>query len=232
MPHKRAKKSVRDALKKDQGIDLVPTSGQSSALSNEPIPKSVSRVLNAVKIRKDFHDRKRKMSSEDTGERPSKKRKPAVGIMEGESMQHFNKRVEMDMRPSMSSAIQTAKTLTRKAIREDKQARNIDRKKPSAKPAAEFDSESPKRQVRATEFQTMSTSTPKRLNDIAQAPPEFTKFPRKASTKQTTSKKDNIVSMAQKVMMEQEREKAIARYRELKAQKEMEKDKDREKAKP
>jgi hypothetical protein len=74
------------------------------------------------------------------------------------------------------------------------------------------------------DFLPAATSAPKRLNDIAMAPPELKTLPRGAAAKSKTggtsgSKADNVVSMAQKVMMEQEREKAIKRYRDMKAAK-------------
>jgi hypothetical protein len=70
---------------------------------------------------------------------------------------------------------------------------------------------------RPKEFEKLSTSTPRRLNDIAQAPPEIKKIPRGAKPSGKVAKREGILSMAQKSMMEQEREKAIARYRMLKA---------------
>lgn len=84
------------------------------------------------------------------------------------------------------------------------------------------------------EFKTTSSSAPRRLNDIAQAPPEFKQLPRGAAvTKPGKGQGDagggvagSVVSMAQKLMMEQEREKAILRYRQLKASRR--KDEDRE----
>jgi len=72
----------------------------------------------------------------------------------------------------------------------------------------------------STEFEKASTSAPKRINDIVQAPPQFKHLPRNAKKIVTTSgkgkKSDAIVSMAQKAMMEAERENVIRRYRELK----------------
>ena len=71
---------------------------------------------------------------------------------------------------------------------------------------------------RPKEFQVASSSVPRSLNDIAKAPPEFKKFPRGASSSSSiTGRADGVLSMSQKLMMEQERTKAIARYRELKA---------------
>ena len=65
----------------------------------------------------------------------------------------------------------------------------------------------------------MSTSAPRRLNDIAHAPPEFKNLPRGAedkSKKKYGAGKEGVISMKQKMMMEEEREKAIVRYRALK----------------
>ena len=79
------------------------------------------------------------------------------------------------------------------------------------------------------EFAQNSSSAPKRLNDIAQAPPQFSSAPRlqrlvqKAKEKKSKEVDDEenddangIVSAQQKRMMELEREKAINRYRSLK----------------
>ena len=79
---------------------------------------------------------------------------------------------------------------------------------------------------RATEFAVSSTSAPKRLNDIVQAPPELKKVPKSTKTGVKNSAKgvgdkprslrDGVLSMAQKVMLEGERERAIRMYREMK----------------
>jgi hypothetical protein len=69
---------------------------------------------------------------------------------------------------------------------------------------------------RPKEFQVASSSVPRRLNDIAKAPPEFKKLPRGASST-VTGIADGVLSMSQKLMMDQERTMAIARYRKLKA---------------
>ena len=88
------------------------------------------------------------------------------------------------------------------------------------------------------DFVRLSSSTPKRLNDIVQAPPELkSTAPRLSRLVQKRSQKksgnvglssdrdgdgddgsggDGVVSLQQKRMMELEREKAINRYRALK----------------
>jgi hypothetical protein len=65
------------------------------------------------------------------------------------------------------------------------------------------------------EFERAST---KRLNDVAEAPPTLTKFPRNAETVRHSNVfgKDDILPPQYRRMMELEREKAIMRYRELK----------------
>jgi hypothetical protein len=64
-------------------------------------------------------------------------------------------------------------------------------------------------------FATADTSRPKRLNDVVHAPPELKKLPRGAFS--SVGKKGDVLSMSQKLLMERERGKVIARYRELKA---------------
>jgi len=74
--------------------------GEKGDISNEAIPKSLARVLNAAKIRDDYKERKR-MIDEDTQGNAGKKRKidgkdekaknGVSGILPGESLQHYNK---------------------------------------------------------------------------------------------------------------------------------------------
>lgn len=67
------------------------------------------------------------------------------------------------------------------------------------------------------EFQVALTSAPRRLNDIAQEPPVIKKLPRGVTKNDAAP--SGVLSMAQKAMMEEERDKAIRHYRELKARK-------------
>lgn len=80
------------------------------------------------------------------------------------------------------------------------------------------------------DFERLSTSTPRRLNDIVQAPPELNKLPRGANQRPkpsnaaaggegTATLRQGALSMAQKAMLEEERLKAIKRYREMKSAK-------------
>ena len=85
------------------GTDWAP---EKDSLTNEPIPKSASRILNASKIRDAFKLRKRKLEDGDDGERQGKRRKSdgksgtagkgkgsRLTIKPGESIQHFNRYV-------------------------------------------------------------------------------------------------------------------------------------------
>lgn len=120
MPHKRAKRSAREQQRKERseltfkllspsyfprGTDLAPPGGGSSTvLSTEGIPKSVSRVLDAVRIRAEYRQKKRTRLIEEDGDADaSKKRHRAaansdvgnkattIEIQPGESLRHFNR---------------------------------------------------------------------------------------------------------------------------------------------
>ena len=180
----------------------------------------------------------------------AKAKNKMLGIQPGESLGHFNRcalsshhflalesshnchffrRVEDDMRPLVKSAMQSSSAQARKVKKSE-----LDSKSKGAASAANDQPLSPpqdatsKHDGRPTEFQKTSTSAPRRLNDIAQAPPEFKKPPRGinlkdgANTVKSTSGNDGVLSMKQKLMMEEERENAIVRYRALKERRKME----------
>ena len=74
----------------------------------------------------------------------------------------------------------------------------------------------------------MSSTTPCHLNDVAMALPELKKLPRSAvkqhwsvggKAKAGMAAAVGVLSMAQRAMMEIERENAIRRYREMKEHK-------------
>lgn len=187
MPHKRAKRSLRTPTISDNAPDS----------QDNDMPKSMARVLNAQKIRSDWKAKKR--SAEDTGKETTlKKRKieNKVSIKPGESLGHFNRRVEDDMRSAVRAATKSSNATTRKAKRTETEQEPRTKNKEAHK-----------------EF---ATAAPKKLNDVAQAPPELKFKPRG----KVTNKKEGALSMAQQQMMEMEREKAIARYRQLKAERE------------
>lgn len=141
------------------------------------------------------------------------------------------------MRPLVKAAVQISNTVARNAHRaemEEKAAKKLKNKNAKAKPDGNEDPKPARKPPLppapvpdkhangAKEFQKHSSSAPRRLNDIAQAPPEFKKLPRGAAVNQGSNStgsgtREGVLSMAQKLMMEKEREKAITRYREMKA---------------
>lgn len=148
------------------------------------------------------------------------------------------RRVEDDMRPLVKAAMKSSHSVarnTRKAELDAKAAKKLQQKSADVRTTVDKNEKAklprkaappsppPVTQVRTgphKEFAENSSSAPRRLNDIAQAPPEFKKLPRGAAAPKGgigSGKREGVLSMAQKSMMEQEREKAIARYRELKA---------------
>ncbi|TFK68818.1 hypothetical protein BDN72DRAFT_820701 [Pluteus cervinus] len=247
MPHKRAKRSKREELRVQTGHDLAPSK---QALTTEAIPKSAARVINALQIRSAFSEKKRQRDLEEEGSgskrrklsQPKAKSKQGTGlqIQPGESIQHFNKRVENDMRPLVKSAMQTSRVVVRTAAKAEREAKAQKHLKNQPKltddneqsetatlktsgqhlPRSDSSTTDRRAQHPVKDFIPLNTSVPRRLNDIAKAPPEL-KLPRLRG-KSTTGgmsfgSSDGVVSMAQKLMMEEERERVIARYRALKA---------------
>lgn len=132
--------------------------------------------------------------------------------------------MEDDLRPLVKTAVQTSLAVSRNAAKAEREARLEKKAKGKVLPVEEEVKkpwvESPPPQEdkfvgRRKEFQSSSSSAPRRLNDIAQAPPELKKLSRRVTT--SIGKRDGVLSMSQRVMMEAEREKAIIRYRQLKA---------------
>lgn len=240
MPHKKAKRSVREQQRNERGLDLPPMhkGNSKAALESEAIPKSMARVLNATQIRSEWRDKKAKRELEDRddgGKQASKKRrkggldgnKTKLSIQPGESLLHFNRRVEKDMAPLVRTALTSSSTQTRRVRKEELEHKERDEEKMKGKnkksPADQSLSPSPERMAaKATESRDFSKAAPRKLNDVAQAPPELPTL-RLATKKRKDhdggTSKDSVLSLAQKVMMEQERENAIRRYREMKERK-------------
>lgn len=105
-----------------------------------------------------------------------------------------------------------------KAVESDESEDEAKHTKPTQATKSATDHDGPK------EFATLSTSAPRRLNDIALAPPELKKLPRgakprnatEAGAKSSVSLREGALSMAQKAMLEEERERVIKAYREMK----------------
>jgi len=248
MPHKRAKRSVREQQRKEKSTDLAPP----GAGSTEGIPKSVSRVLDAARIRAEYRQKKRaRRDGDDTADADApttlKRRRRAatedsdarskstkaqqeattIEIQPGESLKHFNRRVEDHMRPLVQSAMRASAATERKERRaattavngtaRESKARKFSPEEATTTSAAAGD----KQRDRPKEFATISSARPRRLNDIATAPPVLRKLPRgaKHSASPAQTKARGVLSMAQRAMMETERGNAIRRYREMRERK-------------
>ncbi|KIJ60309.1 hypothetical protein HYDPIDRAFT_99131 [Hydnomerulius pinastri MD-312] len=242
MPHKRAKRSVREREKAERGSDLAPK----ASIEYETVPKSVLRVLDAGRIRREYREKKRKIDGDNDEGNPQRKRRrhdatdmkddgttKTLKIKPGETMAAFSKRVETSMMPLLKTALQESSAQARKVRKEEaiQVAQTPNKKNDKSRlkqpatskkastppPTASADEDSLNPQKKAKEFQVVSTAAPRRLNDVAQEPPELKKLPRGAVKNDRSP--SGVLSMAQKAMMEEEREKAIKHYRELKARK-------------
>jgi hypothetical protein len=152
------------------------------------------------------------------------------------SLNSRHRRVEDDMRPLVKAAMQSSNAVARKArnaeseVKSEKKRQKINNLNGDEATGLPYKSNlSPPPPVAAVsgltsprkEFAKHSSSAPRQLNDVAQAPPEFKKLPRGAAAIHGgigSGHREGVLSMAQKSMMEHEREKVILRYRELKAQ--------------
>lgn len=158
----------------------------------------------------------------------------------------FFRRVEDDMRPLVRSATRTSLAISRAAAKggkekiekkskkkaeedsdDEEEERHTSGSNPTKK-STTSGSNHDRHAQKAKEFATFSASAPRNVNDIAQAPPELKALPRGAgktnASSSTEGKKGGNdvastlgLSMAQKAMMEKERERVIALYRNMKA---------------
>lgn len=136
-----------------------------------------------------------------------------------------SRRVEDEMRIPVAEAMQVSRSTAKRAHKSDKAAKALKASKTTASTpstaapkAASKLGESASLPPRKTEFDQRAPTT--RLNDVVKAPPHLTKLPRGAAKRtgrgsDKAAKIHGVVSMAQKQMMEDERERAIKRYREL-----------------
>jgi hypothetical protein len=197
---------------------------------------------------------------EDKGTTSSEKTKPAVpGIMPHETLGEYNRRVESIMRAGVSQAIKSAgrvKAEQEKEARREKEERkeraaairrgeavagsSSTSKAGAGKSVEEEDAgRGTKRKHDAgdapLEFKTKEG--PRRLNDIAQAPPSLPTLKVAKSDGANKSvwaakgKGRSGLSAGQERIMEEERERVIKQYREMKVAKEEERGREREREK-
>ncbi|KAH7097566.1 hypothetical protein BKA62DRAFT_623688 [Auriculariales sp. MPI-PUGE-AT-0066] len=229
MPHKKAKRSVRQQERTERGRNLAPSSLK---LDAEEIPKGAARIINAASVQQKYREDMKKRAREDDDGPVKKRRKVDKGELElkikvrpGESMGHFNRRVEDHLRPNLQAARTTARKADVKPKQPTKGGGGKDANSKAAAAAAAEKERPPSSSPEPTPIKDFATATTtKRVRDVVQAPPTFAgdKFSARLKAKlgsQASSKAEGVVSAAQARMMELEREKAIAHYRALKAAK-------------
>ena len=192
---------------------------------------------------------KGKASETENGEGKSKKgeKEKVPGIMPHESLAEYNRRIESILRPGVSAAIKSANH-RKKDMEKEAQRAKEDRKR-RAKEAEEAEGEAEeeggaaaggkgkkrKHDVSDPALEFASAPTTRRLNDIAEAPPQLPtlrvakeKDKKKASVWAAKGAGKSGLSPAQERILAEERERVIKRYREIKAGKEAEREKERE----
>jgi len=190
--------------------------------------------------------KKRRKSEGERAEGKADSKKTELKIQPGETIAHFNRRVEDAMRPEVRSAMKASSSRAKKVRKEEEAARaekvtsskkdapskrDAGDENPAPESAKKISAKGKERAVaenddQPKDFQRLSTSAPRRLNDIVQAPPELKKPPRGvakiAAAKDESGKvdpkslKEGVMSMAQKAMMEEERLRVVKLYREMK----------------
>ncbi|CAE6465257.1 unnamed protein product [Rhizoctonia solani] len=156
----------------------------------------MARVLGAERVQREYREQLKKKQED----KESKGAGRGIELLPGESLREFNRRVEEVHRPLVRGAL--------------KRGQGDEKRKGKRK--REEEEEEVEEEVR--EFETVSSSAPKRLQQVALAPPVLTKGPRGSGAGKGGGKAP-VVSMARKVMLEQERERVVELYRALKASK-------------
>ncbi|KAH8983729.1 hypothetical protein EDB86DRAFT_3085197 [Lactarius hatsudake] len=218
MPHKRAKRSAREQQRKERGADLPPP-GAGNEKAHDGGDGDAPTLAKG---------KKRRLAAAD-----SDAGKSTIEIQPGESLKHFNRRVEDHMRPLVQSAMRASAATERKerkaatvngTPRESKARSSVGNAEGTTTTTPSTAAGGDKHRDRPKEFATISSARPRRLNDIATAPPDLEKLPRRRASDlgakpARTKAVGSVVSMAQRAMMETERENAIRRYREMKERK-------------
>ncbi|KAJ9126775.1 hypothetical protein QFC24_001807 [Naganishia onofrii] len=285
MPHKRSKRSVRETEKAKKGQNLAPAQEPPSGYVDDT-PKGAARILNSLKVRQDFHEKKKAAATATTDAANKKAKSKQKGgtkdtlpkILPGEKLGDFNRRLEDHMRPVVTQAMKDANAKkadeARKLALEKKERREAQqeakRKKDASLAQAEksdgegedeeewagVDSSSKKPEIakkaskrtRDPEHEYEDPSNPRKrgktefekapirsgILDVMTAPPTLPRL--KKSTKQTPSSifapiNRNPLNSGQQRLMEEERERVVARYRELKETKRLEREEEQKNVK-
>ena len=238
----------RGALRVFDSIKLTSQFRASGRTSSEDTgERTKKRKLDKVDGTKDKDADKGKPSRPTTlpshtsqkGDKPKKEALPK--IRDNESISDYNRRIESLLRPGVAKAIKSANSLKSSREKEAKVAKQ-QRKSAQGVPEPEPEVEVEKRpgvhdvSDPAKEFRTVSS---RRLNDIVQAPPMLDHLKKgmgpggkkKGTGGETSAWKATgrlPVNVGQERLLNQERERVVKAYREIKAEREKERAKVRE----
>ncbi|ELU44890.1 hypothetical protein AG1IA_01081 [Rhizoctonia solani AG-1 IA] len=194
---------------------MVPT-----PLSSEPIPKGMARILGGERVRADYRAQQKKKREEEDRDR---KGRDTIELLPGESLREFNRYVRRAWQAPTWGQIRLKRNGNLGALKRKNEEKRREKKETKKRKRDESDDEGEdakgveQRPVR--EFATVSSSAPRRLNEVAQAPPVLTKGP-KGSGVGKDGGKAPAVSMARKVILERERARVVELYRALKVSRE------------
>ncbi|GAA5909263.1 hypothetical protein JCM8208_005626 [Rhodotorula glutinis] len=152
--------------------------------------KSAFRVINAVKLREEYHAaKKRKLEDETKGKNPNQHKKPPAAMqpLPYESLGSFNRRVEQEMRGTVRSAIQQAGSTAQK--RKDRKGKKKADGDEGAEGAEEGDEDVDEGPVKRGRDGQPLRKAPKPTPDEARDP--FAKKPRAAATAAAGSDDDD-----------------------------------------
>ncbi|EOR04693.1 hypothetical protein J056_000026 [Wallemia ichthyophaga EXF-994] len=228
MPHKRAKRSVREKNTKDTGFNNAPSGYR---IDREELPKGAMRILMGGQIQADYRDKKnkRKRDADDANE----KEKADLKIRPEERLKDYNRRIDNKMRKDINSTIKshssekTAKQMNKKMQDEDAKRKEKAEKKAKTK-SDKLEKKREEETVTAAGSQSDSdgeTIQPPRdfagaervrLNDVAQAPPSLPRMNRQA--KRFGVEDSNAGSrvgtpLMRQLELEKERARVISLYR-------------------
>lgn len=217
MPHKRAKRSVRDKNTKESGFNNAPSGYR---IDNEELPKGAMRILMGGKIQEQHRERKRQRTdASDNKEDKDLKIRPE------ERLKDFNRRIDNKMRKDINTSIKSNtsekaakrmnKIVEKEQEKEKQKKRAAEELKAHQEAQAEEDDSEEERPERDFEVADQKRS----LNDVAQAPPTLPRMKRQAkrSGVEDSSAGSRVgAPLMRQMELEKERDRVINLYRQQK----------------
>ncbi|EIM23088.1 hypothetical protein WALSEDRAFT_59772 [Wallemia mellicola CBS 633.66] len=217
MPHKRAKKSVRDKNTKESGFNNAPSGYR---IDNEQLPKGAMRILMGGKIQEQFRERKRQRTDESDN-----KEDKDLKIRPDERLKDFNRRIDNKMRKDINTSIKSNtsekaakrmnKIIEKEQEKEKQKKRAAEELKAHQEAQAEEDDSEEERPERDFEVADQRRS----LNDVAQAPPTLPRMKRQAKrfgVEDSSAGSRVGAPLMRQMELEKERDRVINLYRQQK----------------